>query len=153
MAKHKRQGGGSPRRRHRATGPTVDLPKDIPQLLRSLAGDIDQNTPPGKAQALMLQARAEPNPARQARLAHEALAAWPDCADAYLLLGEQASSLKEQIAVYQQAVAAGERALGPEAIKRHAGHLWGFLEARPYLEARQELAFGLWSAGRREEAV
>ena len=50
-------------------------------------------------------------------------------------------------------MAAGERALGPEAFQRDVGHFWGILETRPYMRARLGLAHALWTAGRRDEAV
>jgi hypothetical protein len=55
--------------------------------------------------------------------------------------------------LYEQGVAAGERALGQEAFQRDAGHFWGILETRPYMRARLGLARSLWTAGRRDEAV
>jgi tetratricopeptide (TPR) repeat protein len=113
----------------------------------------DQDTPLGKAQALLYRAFEEPAEQRRVQLAHDALAISPDCADAYVLLAEHASSRKEALRLYEQGVAAGERALGPEAFQRDAGHFWGLLETRPYLRARLGLAHALWTAGRRDEAV
>jgi hypothetical protein len=55
--------------------------------------------------------------------------------------------------VYEQAVAAGERAAGAAAFREGVGYFWGLMETRPYMRARQSLAFALWMAGRREEAV
>ncbi len=76
-----------------------------------------------------------------------------DSVDAYVLLAEHAASRKEARRLYEQGVAAGERALGAEAFQRDVGHFWGILETRPYMRARLGLAHCLWSAGRREEAV
>jgi tetratricopeptide (TPR) repeat protein len=87
------------------------------------------------------------------RLAQAALEVCPDCADAYVLLAEHARSRKQALQLYEQGVAAGERALGPEAFQRDIGHFWGILETRPYLRARLGLAHALWTAGRRDEAV
>ena len=77
----------------------------------------------------------------------------PDCADAYVLLAEQAKSRKESLQLYEQAVAAGERAIGPDAFTGDVGHFWGLLETRPYMRAREGLAHTLWTLGRREEAA
>src|SRR5262249_49642042 len=54
---------------------------------------------------------------------------------------------------YEQAVAAGERALGPDYFQQEVGHFWGLLETRPYMRAREGLANALWTMARREEAV
>src|SRR5436190_8668652 len=92
--------------------------------------------------------------ARRVALAREALAISPDCADAYLLLGEEtASSLEEARELLEQGVAAGERALGPEPFEGDVGYFWGLIETRPYMRARAALAETLWALGRREEAV
>src|ERR1019366_3182811 len=60
---------------------------------------------------------------------------------------------KEALRLYEQGVAAGERALGVDAFERDVGHFWGILETRPYMRARLGLAHALWTAGRRDEAV
>src|SRR4051812_31062538 len=151
MARKRRNDGEGPQRR-------PQHPADLPDR-RALEGGMwqqfrgDQDTPLGKAQAVVYRAFEEPVEQRRVELAHDALALCPDCADAYVLLAEHAPGRKEALRLYQQGVAAGERALGPEAFRRDAGHFWGVLETRPYLRARLGLAHALWTAGRRDEAV
>jgi len=107
-----------------------------------------------KAQALMYKAWEEANPAKRLSYAHRALATSPDCADAYLLLAEEEADSRARAAeLYQQGVAAGERALGPAFFQENSGHFWGLLETRPYMRAREGLAQTLWSLGRRDEAA
>ncbi len=107
-----------------------------------------------QAQDLMYQAWEETNPAKRLVLAHQALATSPDCADAYVLLAEEeADSLARAAEYYQQAVAAGERALGPAYFAENRGSFWGLLETRPYMRAREGLAHTLWSLQRRDEAL
>jgi len=63
---------------------------------------------------------------------------WPDAADAYMILGNDAKNrgrLKTARQFYEQGVHAGERALGPEAFSEGVGHFWGVLETRPYMRA------------------
>ena len=49
---------------------------------------------------------------QQVRLARQALEISPDCADAYVLLAEHAETADEAQKLYEQGVAAGERAAG-----------------------------------------
>src|SRR3989449_7579455 len=73
-------------------------------------------TPIERAQELIYQAW-EARGGRRVRLARQALALWPDCADAYCLLAEEtATTLQEARDLYAQALAAGERALGRERL-------------------------------------
>src|SRR5205807_5804747 len=136
-------------------------PRDLPdrramegvmqEFVRSLQGK-GQDTPLGKAQALMYRAFEEDDEQRRVELAQEALALCPDCADAYVLLAEHAPRRKQALHLYEQGVAAGERALGPEAFQRDVGHFWGILETRPYMRSRLGLEHSLWTAARRDEA-
>lgn len=87
-------------------------------------------------------------------LARKALKISPLCADAYVILSEEtAKNPDEAIGLYRQGVAAGEKALGEAAFRDDVGHFWSFLETRPYMRARQGLAWMLWEAGFRDEAV
>lgn len=84
----------------------------------------------------------------------KALKVSTDCADAYVLLAEEdARSLEEAKELYRKGVEAGERALERETFEEEAGHFWGILETRPYMQARQGLAVCLWELGEREEAI
>jgi tetratricopeptide (TPR) repeat protein len=123
------------------------------QQIAALQGQPPADTPLTRAQALLDRAFGERDEQRRVQLAREALAVCPDCADAYVLLAEHARGRKEALALYEQGVAAGERALGPEAFQQAVGHFWGILETRPYMRARLGLAHSLWVAGRRPEAV
>ena len=123
------------------------------QLVAGLQGQDDQDTPLSKAQALIYRAFEESNEQRRVRMAKNALEICPDCADALVLLAEHAHRRKEALHLYEQGVAAGERALGPDAFQQSVGHFWGLLETRPYMRARLGLAHALWTAGRRDEAV
>lgn len=91
---------------------------------------------------------------RRVELARQALAISRDCADAYSILAEEtARTLAEKRDLYAAGVAAGERALGPDAFEHDAGSFWGLIETRPYMRARADLASVLWMLGEREEAV
>jgi tetratricopeptide (TPR) repeat protein len=90
---------------------------------------------------------------RRVALARQALALWPDCADAYVLLAQAASGLEEARELLEQGVAAGERALGRRVFREDVGDFWLIFETRPYMRARAAVAATLWRLGRREEAV
>src|SRR3954452_5853205 len=121
-------------------------------LLEGLLGPREE-TPLSQAQELLDEAFEERDPERRSELARKALEVSPDCADAYVLLAEQARSRKEALGLYEKALAAGERALGPQVFRDDVGHFWGLLETRPYMRAREGLAGTLWTMGRRDEAI
>ncbi|SIO58240.1 ST7 protein [Singulisphaera sp. GP187] len=118
-----------------------------------MAGSHAPDTPQGQAEELMFQALEVTDNRKRAALARKALALSPDCTDAYILLGECAKTRKEALEFYRQGVEAGERSLGPDFFKAHAGQFWGFHETRPYMRARLGLADVLWTMGHRDEAI
>lgn len=110
-------------------------------------------TPLEEAQDLMYQAW-DAEGARRIRLARKALTLSEDCADAYVLLAEEAAKSTEQAKdFYAQGVTAGERALGAEMFEEEAGYFWGMTETRPYMRARAGLAGCLWHLGEQAAAI
>jgi tetratricopeptide (TPR) repeat protein len=85
--------------------------------------------------------------------AREALAISPDCADAWGVLAEAASTPDGALQCYEQACAAGERAIGSPRFEELTGEFWDNLDTRPYMRARLGLAQTLRQLGRSEEAV
>src|SRR6516225_5364595 len=107
-----------------------------------------------KAQDVMYEAWERTTPRSRIALAHKALGISPLCADAYVLLAEEAArSIEEARDYYAKGVEAGELALGPRGFKEYAGHFWGFLETRPYMRARAGLASTLVQLGEVEGAL
>jgi tetratricopeptide (TPR) repeat protein len=92
---------------------------------------------------------------RRTNLAKKALALDPNCADAYILLAEDAKTSGSCIELLEQAVAAAERGLPKHCFedRNWVGRFWGILETRPYMRARQLLADAQWHSGDRERAV
>ena len=75
------------------------------------------------------------------KLAKRALKLDPNCVDALVVMTDlDARSTQAIIAGLQNAVAAGERALGARFIKENTGHFWGLLDTRPYMRAMERLA-------------
>jgi tetratricopeptide (TPR) repeat protein len=106
-----------------------------------------------QAQQLIYQAFESRDPRRRVELSRQALAIWPDCADAYVILAEMTRDPTEATELNRNAVEAGERALGANAFVEDVGHFWGILETRPYMRARLAFAQCLWAAGKRDEAI
>ena len=117
-------------------------------------GDDEDEGALRQAQELVYEAWEAGTARERVRLARQALATSDSCADAHVLLAENtAKNVVEAHDHYQRGVAAGERALGPEAFERDAGHFWGLLETRPYMRARAGLAECLWELGERSAAI
>jgi tetratricopeptide (TPR) repeat protein len=110
------------------------------------------STPLERAQEVIYEALAATG-ARRTALARKALTISPDCADAYVLLAEATHDPQDARHLYEQGVAAGERALGAAAFTDDVGHFWGLVETRPYMRARGGLAEVLWQLGERAAAI
>jgi tetratricopeptide (TPR) repeat protein len=89
----------------------------------------------------------------QMKLARQALALSADCADAWVILGDNAATIEEALERYEQGVAAGRRAIGDGAFDALAGQFWQHVETRPYMRAVSCLAATLFSMGRKAEAL
>jgi len=109
-------------------------------------------TPLEQAQDLMYRAF-DARGRRRIQLTRKALALSPDCADAYVLLAEEATDAAAPLDLYRQAIAAGERAIGPEIMRDEGGHFWGIVKTRPYMRAKMGLAHCLQEMNRIEEAI
>ncbi len=116
------------------------------QLASGRFDKIEPETPLEQAQELVYEAW-DATGKRRVDLARRALEISPDCADAYIILAEETRTPEEARDVYQKAVEAGERAIGPEGFREYEGHFWGVIETRPYMRARLELAELLWLQG------
>lgn len=110
------------------------------------------DNPAVQAQDLIYQAW-ESSPAKAIKLAKKALEIYPDTADAYVILAQNAKTSDEAKNYYEQGVQAGERALGKEIFEDGAGHFWGMIETRPYMRAREGLALLLQALGDSEGAI
>lgn len=134
-----------------------DANEFMAKLLRNTGGVLPKTkpaTPLEQAQDLCFDAWDAPSPRRAVALAKEALRLSPDCADAYnILAAMDAQSPEEALLLYEQGVAAGERALGAKFFEENKGYFWGITETRPYMRAREGVAQCLWMMGRTQEAA
>ena len=144
--------------RYFAENPPADLDEMNAVLNRLYTGRrfdesvTEPETPIERAQELCYNAFGT-HGRRRVQLAREAMEICPDCADAYVILAEQAGTLEAELEYYTKATEAAERALGPEAFKEHTGHFWGITETRPYMRARAGVAMSLEQMGRLDEAA
>lgn len=109
-------------------------------------------TPLERAQELAYDAM-EARGRLRIKRARQALALSDECADAWVLLAEDAQTLEQAIEHYERAVDAGAAAIGTDRFARLHGEFWGHLETRPYMRARLGLAQELRQAGRDDEAL
>ncbi len=107
-----------------------------------------------RAQDLVDEAFLEENPRRRIRMARKALTFSPNCAAAYVLLAEdEAKTIDDAYALYQQGVTAGAAALGAEFFELHRGEFWDYRRAHSYLQALMGLANLEWELERTQEAL
>lgn len=132
-------------------------PEEMETFLNSLIGsripETVAETPLERAQELIYEAEDTILPAKRQQLARQALEISPDCADAYAILAEAERSPLKQLELLEQAMAAGERAIGAEDFQQMTGHFWGILETRPYMRACAAVAGLSWMLGRHERAI
>ena len=134
----------------------------VEEMILQIVGDAipedlladEDDDPLWRAQDLMYQAWEARTKRERIALARKALKISDLCADAHVLLAEEAAkNLVEMREFYERGLAAGERALGPEAFEEDVGHFWGLLDTRPYMRARIGLAETLWQLGERGAAI
>jgi tetratricopeptide (TPR) repeat protein len=86
---------------------------------------------------LVDQAWEADDPLTRVQMAQEALTIWPDCIEAFLVLGVEAESIEGTLQFFQQGVQAAERALDHQAIDQYIGRIWDLRMVRAHLDARQ----------------
>lgn len=106
------------------------------------------------AQDIMWTAMESYSAKERIRLAEHALEICPDCADAYVMLAyDREKDSKSKIAMFQEGMRAGRKALGTKPFKEAIGDFWLILETRPFMRALFGLAYELERAGRLEESI
>jgi tetratricopeptide (TPR) repeat protein len=139
---------------------SADVPSALDDGTRSVARKRPKRVPNeardaiSEAQDLIYQAWDARTARESIRLARKALKMSPDCADAYVILGDLTTrTSKAAKQLYEQGVAAAERMLGPDAFIDNVGHFWGLLETRPYMRARFGLARAEYHMGNHSAAI
>ena len=129
----------------------------VNEFMKSMQGksldDLPESTnDKGRSQELVIQAH-DVTPAKGKQLIKQALELDPDNADAYNYLASLETDVDKALAVYRQAVEAGERSLGEKFMKENKGHFWGLIETRPYMRAKAGVADCLYAKNRMNAAV
>lgn len=106
-----------------------------------------------QAQDLIYQAYDHPSPEARVHLSKKALKLDSNQTDAYVILGEEATSYEKAIGYYLQGLQAAEREFGQAFFKENTGHFWGLIETRPYMRAKAGYADCLWGLGKKKEAI
>ena len=119
---------------------------------KSLDDLPESTTDKGRSQDLVLKAYDE-TPAKGKELIKQALELDSDNADAYNFLASVETNVDKALALYRQAVEAGERALGEKFMEENKGHFWGLIETRPYMRAKSGVADCLYAKNRINAAV
>lgn len=106
-----------------------------------------------KKQAMELVRQAEGRASSERKkLAEKAAKLFPDCTEAWTILGELETSPQKKIEIFQRAVDSGIKVLG-KAFLRSEESLAHEAKAQPFLAALYALSNALWNAGKRQEAV
>lgn len=143
---------------------SAENPEELQRLLANPFGfnDLDPAavghhepaTPLERAQEKIYSAFEATSSRERIRLARETLKMSADCADAYVLLGnELATTPKEALSYYEQGIAAGKRALGEEPFEEFVGDFWHILDTRPYMRAMEGKSQALQALGRAKDAI
>lgn len=136
-----------------AAAPALPDRRAMERFLAAIGGRSGDD-PTGKAQDVMYEAWEQTSSRSRIALARKALGISPLCADAYVLLAEEAARSPEEARdLYAKGVEAGELALGPEGFAECEGEFWGFLKTRPYMRARLGLALTLLKLGDEDGAI
>lgn len=87
-------------------------------------------------------------------LARRALLVSRDCADAYVILADEAMpDDTKALQLLKEGIHAGERALGKRVFREEAGNFWLIFETRPYMRARFMLGLLLHFRGETSRAI
>lgn len=106
------------------------------------------------AQDLIDDAWEEADERRGCEAALAALRLDPNCADAYVYLGQAAGSdVEVALPLFTLGVMAGYETLGQQTFDEDAGHFWGIVETRPFMRALEGVAHTNWQAGADEAAA
>ena len=123
VSKNRRKDAKSPSSKPRKP-PLAPVPdRRATERLMAEPGGDDRDDALGRAQEIMYDAWEAADKRTRIAMAKKALKISPHCADAFVILAEDAAkSIVEERDYYAAAVEAGESAVGAKAFKQYAGH-------------------------------
>lgn len=116
-------------------------------------GDLSGLSPKEQEAVLLAKAYETSAAKRRVQLAQSALEAYPDSADAYLILAEESETEEAARHYLKAGMAAGARELGEAFFEENKGHFWLMTETRPYIRICKSYADSCWFGGQAEEAA
>lgn len=125
------------------------------ELMPNKLSQLDFILPQEKAQLLVYDGWEAKGRARR-ELAERALQIDPECADAYVLLGEDELTRevwKEAENYFRKAMELSRKRLGEKFFEEFAGQFWKIIDTRPYMRALRGLAEVLWKQEQRAESI
>lgn len=132
------------------------MKSQTPDLIEMLDAELSKKPSPPSAIAddLYCDALDAATEAQCSKMMRKVLKLDPGHTDAllYVLHGHKLP-IEQEIEVLRKIILLEEKRLGKKAFKELAGAFWGFMETRPYMRARAQLAACLHYAGRIKEAI
>lgn len=106
-----------------------------------------------EAQALFWEAVEAETDEQELELLHEVLDMDPGNLDAVMVMMQHwRIKVADEIEILRRLILLGEKRIGKRAFEEMRGEFWGFLETRPYMRARHQLALALQACDRHREA-
>jgi tetratricopeptide (TPR) repeat protein len=138
----------------------TDGPAALRLLMEGLLRDFSRDhanqkkSDKDRAQDLVFEAMEARSAIEIIRLVNAALELDPDNVDARLMRADfRGLEGEARIFELKDIIAGGAKSLGKKAFKELVPHFWGFVETRPYMRARQQLAEAYRVSGCIEEAA
>jgi tetratricopeptide (TPR) repeat protein len=135
----------------------LDLRLSLPLLLEAEAGrprrHVARNVTALKRAQDLANDAMDATGRLRIKLARRALTISEDCADAWVILADAASTAQVAVELYERGMQAGAAAIGAERFESLRGAFWKHQETRPYMQARLGLAQALADLDRHADAV
>ncbi len=135
----------------------LDLRLSLPLLLEAEAGrprrHVARNVTALKRAQDLANDAMDATGRLRLKLARRALAISEECADAWVILADAASTAQAAVELYERGMQAGEAAIGAERFESLRGAFGKHDDTQPYLQARLGLAQALTDLERHADAV